>query len=292
MPEIKTTLILDLKVTMTVSVELQVEASRTGNIIKCSEKVIASCNLLLNMIDVTESKDNLPIKMPPFITKMHILDLLETTELGHCRLLMGSFSYLLDFARAVDYLCCDELKSQVEIKIKSMIDETNWREALNYTKTIIGLENIALAALKTIVKAMDKYVFYKSHPLDKEHEDPWISEYSTLPVHLIKIIMIRSKHKAKERNKIHILRNWVARNSFLSHQAAVLDMLRSIKLWELMDSLDEVTSLVSKWPLNQEQRKTFSSVVEAAWQKINSSTIRVEVTKGQKAQQLRIPLRN
>ena len=89
MPEIKTTLILDLKVTMTVSVELQVEASRTGNIIKCSEKVIASCNLLLNMIDVTESKDNLPIKMPPFITKMHILDLLETTELGHCRLLMA-----------------------------------------------------------------------------------------------------------------------------------------------------------------------------------------------------------
>ena len=149
-----------------------------------------------------------------------------------------------------------------------------------------------MAALETIVKEMNTYVFYKSHPLNKEHEDPWVSEYSTLPVHLIKIIMIRSKHKAKERNKIHILRNWVARNCFLSHQAAVLDMLRSIKLWELTDSLDEVTSLVSRWPLNQEQRKTFSSVVEAAWQKINSSTIRVAVAPGQKAQQLRNPLRN
>ena len=165
----------------------------------------------------------------------------------------------------MDYLCCDELKSQVEIKIKSMIDETNWREALNYTKTIIGLENIALAALKTIVKAMDKYVFYKSHPLDKEHEDPWVSEYSTLPVHLIKI-MVRSERddEDEERTIIHILRNWVARNSnsFFSNQAAVLDMLRSIKLWKMIDSLEEVTSLVNKWPLTQEQHKTFNSIVE------------------------------
>ena len=64
-----------------------------------------------------------------------------------------SLSYLIDFLIAMDFLCCDKLKSGVEEKIKEKIDETNWREVLAYSERIIGLGNTTKAALeKTIIK--------------------------------------------------------------------------------------------------------------------------------------------
>ena len=157
-----------------VTYELQVNKS----LIKCSKRVIASSHLLLDMIDLTDPKDDGPIPIPPFITKQIILDLVEMVEkgdmecahLGKTNHFMGkvfrdiflrqasnvsvlvSLSYLLDFLIAVDFLCCDKLKASVEEKIKEKIDETNWREVLAYTKDIIGLDNTTRAALEPIIK--------------------------------------------------------------------------------------------------------------------------------------------
>lgn len=149
-----------------VTYELQVNKSR----IKCSKRVIASSHLLLDMIDLTDPKDYSPIRIPSFITKQIILDLVEMVEkgdmecahLGRCYKLCSVFitslsvlvslSYLLDFLIAVDFLCCDKLKASVEEKIREKIDETNWREVLAYTKDIIGLENTTRAALEPIIK--------------------------------------------------------------------------------------------------------------------------------------------
>ena len=61
-----------------VTYELQVNKS----LIKCSKRVIASSHLLLDMIDLTDPKDDSPIPIPPFITKQIILDLVEMVEKG------------------------------------------------------------------------------------------------------------------------------------------------------------------------------------------------------------------
>ena len=61
-----------------VTYELQVNKS----LVKCSKRVIASSQLLLDMIDLTDPKDDSPILIPPFITKQIILDLVEMVEKG------------------------------------------------------------------------------------------------------------------------------------------------------------------------------------------------------------------
>ena len=58
------------------SYELQVNKSR----IKCSKKVIESSQLLSDMVDFTDPKDDSPIPIPSFIKKQIILDLVEMVE--------------------------------------------------------------------------------------------------------------------------------------------------------------------------------------------------------------------
>ena len=128
---------------------------------------------------------------------------------------------------------------------------------------------------------MDKYYIEAGLGMDKVHEDPWATDYSTLSTHVFKLVLRSKLPLIHEKTKVHMLRNWVARNSFLSHQAAVFDMLRCIDLKELSSSMTEVTSLVrqflllmdnvypkcfqvNSWPLTEEQFSTFSSLVSAA----------------------------
>jgi len=243
--------------------ELQVNKSR----IKCSKRVIGASNLLLDMIDLTDPQDDSPIPIPSFITKQIVLDLVEMVEKGDmecAHLVLVSLSYLLDFLIAVDFLCCDRLKASIEEKIREKIDENNWRDVLVYTKDIIGLENTTKAALEPMIKLVDKYYIEACLGMDKVHEDPWATDYSTLSTHVFKLVLRSKLPLIHEKTKVHMLRNWVARNSFLSHQAAVFDMLRCIDLKELSSSMTEVTSLVNSWPLTEEQFSTFSSLVSAA----------------------------
>ena len=60
------------------SYELQVNKSR----IKCSKKVIESSKLWLDMVDLTDPKDDSPITIPSFISEQMILDLVEMVEKG------------------------------------------------------------------------------------------------------------------------------------------------------------------------------------------------------------------
>merc|ERR1711971_5883 len=76
---------------------------------------------------------------------------------------------------------------------------------------------------------------------------------------------LRSKLISEE-TKVHILRNWVASNYFLLHQAAVLMMLQCLDLKKLLGSISEVTSMVKSWPLTEEQISTFHDMVSKARQ--------------------------
>ena len=128
---------------------------------------------------------------------------------------------------------------------------------------------------------MDKYYLEASLDLDQEHEDPWRGDYCGLSVPVFKLVLRSKLPLIHEKTKIHMLRNWVAANSFLSHQAAVFEMLRCLDLKELIGSMKEVTAMVSEnphvkdnhklgdiqvnsWPLTEEQFSTFSSMVSRA----------------------------
>ena len=60
------------------SYELQVNKS----LIKGSKKVIESSKLWLDMVDLTDPKDDSPITIPSFISEQMILDLVEMVEKG------------------------------------------------------------------------------------------------------------------------------------------------------------------------------------------------------------------
>ena len=91
---------------------------------------------------------------------------------------------------------------------------------------------------------MDKYHLENKLDMDKDHEDPWSSDYCSLSAPVFKL-GLRSK-VISEQVKVHMLRNWVASNSFLKHQAAVFEMLQCLDLKKLLDSISKVTSLVRK----------------------------------------------
>ena len=82
--------------------------------------------------------------------------------------------------------------------------------------------------------------------LDKEHEDPWSSDYCDLSVPVFKLVLRSKLPLIHEKTKVHMLRNWVATNSFLSNQTAIFEMLRCLDLKELTSSMKEVTALVSE----------------------------------------------
>ena len=93
---------------------------------------------------------------------------------------------------------------------------------------------------------MDKYYLENNIDLDKEHEDLWSSDYCSLSVSLFKFVL-RSKLISEE-TKVHMLRNWVASNSFLKHHAAVFEMVQCLDLKKFLgfqtETIHEVTALV------------------------------------------------
>ena len=95
---------------------------------------------------------------------------------------------------------------------------------------------------------MDKYYLENKIELDKEHEDLWSSDYCSLSVSVFKFVL-RSKLISEE-TKVHMLRNWVAFNSFLKHQAAVFEMLQCLNLKKFFryprETIHELTVMVSK----------------------------------------------
>ena len=68
---------------------------------------------------------------------------------------LASFSYLLKFLVAVDFLCCDKLKAGVEESIKERIDQNNnCIEVLNVTIDYMGLQGLhdtTIAALEPLI---------------------------------------------------------------------------------------------------------------------------------------------
>ena len=91
---------------------------------------------------------------------------------------------------------------------------------------------------------MDKYYLENKLAMDKDHEDPWSSDYCGLSASVFKLVL-RSK-LINEKTKVHMLRNWVVSNSFLKNQVAVFEMLQCLDLKKLLDSISKVTSLVRK----------------------------------------------
>ena len=83
--------------------------------------------------------------------------------------------------------------------------------------------------------------------LDKEHEDPWSSDYCGLSASVFKFVL-RSQLISEE-TKVHMLRNWVASNSFLKHQSVVFEMLQCLDLKKFLgyqrETIHEFTTMVS-----------------------------------------------
>ena len=97
-------------------------------------------------------------------------------------------------------------------------------------------------------RSVDRYYLENKLDMDKEHKDPWSKEYCGLSAPVFKL-GLRSKLLSEE-TKIHMLRNWVASNYFLMHQAAVFEMLQCLDLKKLLGSISEVTSMVRKLTLH------------------------------------------
>ena len=171
---------------------------------------------------------------------------------------------LLTIAKNLDRFCCDDdLKSRVVLveKIKMKIDDTNWKEVLDETMTIKGLEEVAMAALKSTITKVEGHYRYRLLSQQVE-EDPWVDDYASLPVHGIKL-MFRSKFN-NDCNKLHVLRNWVTRNP--EHKAKVLEMLSLIdprQLVMIKTEKEALTAMVRSW-LTKEQFSTFSRMLEEA----------------------------
>ena len=95
---------------------------------------------------------------------------------------------------------------------------------------------------------MDKYYLENNIDLDKEHEDLWSSDYCSLSVSLFKFVL--RSNLISEETKVPMLRNWVASNSFLKHQAAVFEMLQCLNLKKFFryqrETIHEFTAMVSK----------------------------------------------
>lgn len=107
-------------------------------------------------------------------------------------------------------------------------------------------ENIShfVIIMLLFLRSVDKYYLEGSLDMDQEHEDPWSGDYSGLSVPVFKLVLRSKLPLIHEKTKVHMLRNWVATNSFLSNQAAVFEMLRCLDLKELTSSMKEVTALV------------------------------------------------
>ena len=94
-------------------------------------------------------------------------------------------------------------------------------------------------------RLVDKYYLENKLDMDKQHEDPWSSEYCSISAPLFKL-GLRSELISEE-TKVHMLRNWVASNSFLMHQDAIFEMLQCLDLKKLLDfTISEVTAMVRK----------------------------------------------
>ena len=95
-------------------------------------------------------------------------------------------------------------------------------------------------------RLVDKYYLENKLDMDKQHEDPWSSEYCSISAPVLKL-GLRSK-LISEKTKVHMLRNWVASNSFLKHHAAVFEMVQCLDLKKFLgfqtETIHEVTALV------------------------------------------------
>ena len=97
---------------------------------------------------------------------------------------------------------------------------------------------------------MDSYYQVRNKlDLDKEHEDPWSSDYCGLSASVFKLVF--KSELINEKTKVHMLRNWVAGNSFLMNQDAVFEMLKCLDLKKFLSfpihqSIHEVTAMVRK----------------------------------------------
>ena len=232
-----------------------------GRPILCSQRVIASSTLFMDMVELVEDTAS-PIPIPAFISRQIMLDLVEMVEKGDwecAHLVLVSLSYLLDFLIAVDFLGCDKLKCVIEEKVKDKLNDSNWIDVLNYTKNILGLDTTVKDAIEFLCKRLLEMVGTKD-TLNIQ-ADPYQDDYEQFSPDIMKIVM--ESESLGSCFKFCILRKWAGKN--LEKQESTFYMLVKIKFKDLDDvKMGEIESEVKKWDLSDELLEMFLRLLDTA----------------------------
>ena len=227
--------------------------------ILCSRRVIASSSLFMDMCELVE--DYSPIPIPAFISRQIMLDLVEMVEKGDwecAHLILVSLSYLLDFLIAVDFLGCERLKAVIEEKVKDKLSDSNWKDVLDYTKNILGLDN-------TVKQTMD-FICTRLVEIAGEKDslsivsDPFQEEYEQFTPDLVKIIM--KSECLGGSLKFCILKKWKWVRQNLEDEDLMFQMLLTIQFKDLDDSrMDEIVRVVKDWDISDDNWEVFKEVI-------------------------------
>eukprot|EP00092_Neocalanus_flemingeri_P096335 GFUD01122628.1.p1 GENE.GFUD01122628.1~~GFUD01122628.1.p1 ORF type:complete len:296 (+),score=87.37 GFUD01122628.1:60-947(+) len=233
-----------------------------GKLIHCTSRVIVSSSLFLDMVELVE--DTNPIPIPTFISRQIMLDLVEMVEKddSECaHLILVSLEYLLDFLIAVDFLGCEGVKAVLEEKIKDKITESNWKNVFNYTKNILGLVNTTKNSMTPICTRLVELSKGKnSLPMAMERFNCQLG-YMQCPPSMLKLVL--KNDCLGDCLKFDILKNWFLENS--ETKGEILSMLKIIQFKELEDSkVEEIISEVKTWNIGKELVNSFKEVIETA----------------------------
>eukprot|EP00092_Neocalanus_flemingeri_P023894 GFUD01025919.1.p1 GENE.GFUD01025919.1~~GFUD01025919.1.p1 ORF type:complete len:298 (+),score=92.14 GFUD01025919.1:52-945(+) len=225
-----------------------------GKLIHCTSRVIVSSSLFLDMVELVE--DTNPIPIPTFISRQIMLDLVEMVEKddSECaHLILVSLEYLLDFLIAVDFLGCEGVKAVLEEKIKDKITESNWKKVFNYTKNILGLVNTTKNSMTPICTRLVEGKNSLSMAMERFNCQCTPS--------MLKLVL--KNDCLGGCLKFDILKNWFLENS--EAKGEILSMLKSIQFKELEDSkVEEIRSEVKTWNIGKELENSFKEVIETA----------------------------
>eukprot|EP00092_Neocalanus_flemingeri_P089406 GFUD01113146.1.p1 GENE.GFUD01113146.1~~GFUD01113146.1.p1 ORF type:complete len:260 (-),score=81.71 GFUD01113146.1:52-831(-) len=225
-----------------------------GKLIPCTSRVIVSSSLFLDMVELVE--DTNPIPIPTFISRQIMLDLVEMVEKddSECaHLILVSLEYLLDFLIAVDFLGCEGVKAVLEEKIKDKITESNWKKVFNYTKNILGLVNTTKNSMIPICTRLAEGKNSLSMAMERFNCQCTPS--------ILKLVL--KNDCLGGCLKFDILKNWFIENS--EAKGEILSLLKSIQFKELEDSkVEEIRSEVKTWNIGEELENSFCEVIETA----------------------------
>jgi len=190
-----------------------------------------------------------------------MLDLVEMVEKGDwecAHLILVSLSYLLDFLIAVDFLGCERMKAVIEEKVKEKLNDSNWKDVLDYTKNILGLDNTVKQTMDFICTRLVEIAGEKDN-LSTE-SDPFQEEYEQFTPDLVKIMM--KSECLGGSLKFCILKKWKWVRQSLEDEDLMFQMLLTIQFKDLDDSkMDEIVRVVKDWDISFENWEVFKEVI-------------------------------